>query len=227
MNRTALLVPIMMCLLALPAPAADEDLIRAAVVELADAARAGDAVRLREALWGPEDRSNARAAAQGIADLIAAQRAFERSARRRFGDSASVLSFGLDWLGPRLERPLAGSHVVVDGEHARLWFPGEALPARLRRDAAGRWRVVLDVVDAEARFEGTFVLSPPRPRLERLAGLLAAIQAMQKRIDAGELESAAAVESALSAQIAKVNQDYLSRRGQFFRRPPMQREPPE
>lgn len=194
--------------------------VRATVLRFIDAMERGDAETLKKVLWAA-DESPAQVEARGLfADLVAAEKTLERASVKRYGEDGNRLACGFNLICTAADRKaIERARISLeDGvRFSQLYKEGESTPIRLRRPVNGEWQVVLDFVIDWATEGETFgsirrTDSLPRIRLDRVKGMIAAVNAVAKRVEAGELPNAAAAETDLMDRLAAVTAEAIRRR---------------
>ncbi len=191
-----------------------------AITGLADALEAGDIPLLRAAIWANERSSTERLGRELFVKLVEAEKRLEQAGLRRFGaaDGARLRCAFATACPEEIRESLTKAAIYMDPaqtDFARVVREGDISAMLVRRNAAGRWQVVLDIVD---ELEDDYGVVPPKPdprsqvRIDRYQALLEAVSDVATRVERGELASAAAADADLYGRVRAITADFDAKR---------------
>jgi len=197
-------------------PQREAQQILAAVVRFADALQSGDRDAIVKAVSIVETSLRQRDQREMFASLIEAEKKLEREAEQRWGTEGRRLLCGFDLLFTEQDRKgLSKAQVFLDDASlARVVLDGETSAIRLRRNSAGQWQVIIDVVDVEPDSEtsvSSWMDMRQRIRRDRYRGYAEAVAATLAKVQKGEFASAQAAETDLAERFAKVAAEVAQR----------------
>jgi hypothetical protein len=189
----------------------------AAVLRFIDALEAGDAQALEQSIAVFVESPAQEQARKTFVEMAVAQKSLEKTALAKFGEEGKRFRCGFDLIASAADRKMiAVAKVHWDDTHmARIEIPGEVTQMALRRNQEGRWQVMLDHIEM-AEDEPEHPVYPPLPYLQpgqirqaqltairdqKTRAMIESFKQTQKRIDNGELTTAAAAQTELLAKL--------------------------
>ncbi len=184
------------------------------LLDFLDALESADAAALGRLIWVADASRAQESGRSALIELIAAHRRLELAAASRFPAQSGRIRRSFDLLCAARERAVISQSVPSfdDLGVARIVLPGEVRPVRFRRSTAGQWQVVIDIIDSDLddAHATPFSLGSriAQLRVERLAAMAAAVNAVAARIEAGDYREIAAAELDLIDRMGTIRTEY-------------------